>query len=97
MHHPPCLSWGTLTMHANTTNNQLLLKTRSILTAKTLKSDLTPEANLFGALWHYRVLKSRMKQTLLWGFSGGKARPEGLAGSVVSGSHPVIMMSQELT
>ena len=84
-------------MHANTTNNQLLLKTRSILTAKTLKSDLTPEANLFSALWHYHVLKSRMKQTLLWGFSEGKACPEGLVGSVVSRSHPVIIMSQELT
>ena len=34
----------------NTTNNQLLLKTKSILTPEILKSDLTAEANLFSAL-----------------------------------------------
>ncbi|OJJ79773.1 uncharacterized protein ASPGLDRAFT_158453 [Aspergillus glaucus CBS 516.65] len=90
--HSPCLPWGLLISQSNLEKNQLLLKTRSILKDKTTKSGLIEEAELFGALWHYRVLKGHMMNTVLWGFAGGRGRPDGLLTSDTEWDNAVMVL-----
>lgn len=90
--HSPCLPWGLLISQSNLEKNQLLLKTRSILKDKATKSGLIEEAELFGALWHYRVLKGHMMNTVLWGFAGGRGRPDGLLTSDTEWDNAVMVL-----
>lgn len=55
--------------------------------SKADEEDLIFQAEIFGALWHYRTLKTKMLETIGWGLKGGKRRPASLIGSEVNAPH----------
>lgn len=50
------------------------------------------EAELFGVMWHYQVLKGQIQKTMVWAFASSKSWPHGLLLLVVSGLAQVLHM-----
>lgn len=79
----PYSPWGVI-IASTMKRNQLMAKTPSLLNDDD-EEDLVTEGDIFGALWHYRRLKTKLLMTLEWGLRGGRNRPKHLISSMVSG------------
>jgi hypothetical protein len=69
----PYCPWGGTTVTANFAYNRVLQKVKSLNTSMH-HSSLELEANISGALWHYRELKRLMLNTLEWGWKANQVK-----------------------
>lgn len=81
----PYSPWGPV-IGRTLKQNQAVRRTPSMLN-KDEEENLIQQGEIFGALWHYRSLKSKMVETINWGLKGGKKRPENLIECEVSAPH----------